>query len=263
MRFWCDDQFAVLPKVILCFITVGKRTDKSHLSDPSTVNWKPSRFDYAVGEEFPWFPKVVREVYRRRGQRVVPLRRHHMFLRPCRTRDFVYAGEAHLGNYRSASADGDFRHCEACFRLLNKKKLPRSLWLKCGGYADWCIEVKHKKRVVAQRDRLSFDKLLDRMEREKYSHLSMTRYEADSLHVYTNPTRAFPVYSPTPDHSGLYLRDSKLGTDETDFRCVCGISLDIPQCLTVSHSRAAQIARHFFRTGKLPSRVEWRQHEFC
>jgi hypothetical protein len=57
--------------------------------------------------------------------------------------------------------------------------------------------------------------------------------------------------------SGLYLDDPSLGVDKEHFRCVCGISLDFPARQTVSHSQAADIARHFFNSGELPTTMKW------
>jgi hypothetical protein len=85
----------------------------------------------------------------------------------------------------------------------------------------------------------------------------MTRYEEDSLTIYTNPSRAWLVYQREPDDSGLYLDDPTFGVGQEHFQCLCGISLDFPARQTVSHAQAAEIARHFFAHGKLPTSRGW------
>jgi len=85
----------------------------------------------------------------------------------------------------------------------------------------------------------------------------MTRYEEDSLTIYTNPSRAWPGYLRGPNDSGLYLDDPALGVNLEHFQCGCGISLDFPASQTVSHAQAAEIARHFFAHGELPASRGW------
>ena len=93
-RICCDGQFAVLPKVVIGFLTVGKSTLGSHMPSPSTVIWRPGRGDYAPSEKIPWFPAAVREVCDRSGRTTVQLRHHHILVRAVGAPDFVYAGEA-------------------------------------------------------------------------------------------------------------------------------------------------------------------------
>lgn len=251
---WCDDQFAVLPDAVLAFITFGESPGESHLSSPSTAIWKPSRIDYAPLDEFPWLPTDVREVFDRSGPKIVRLRRHHILVRPNGTQDFVYAGEAHLGSYGGPS-DNSVGNREARFTLNDK--LPREVWLECGGFSGWQIDVNHKDHVIAQGDSAKVDELLGQLGDQDYSHLCMTRYEEDSLTIHTNPKRAWLMYLREPADCGLYLDNPALGDDEEHFECVCGISLEFPLSQTVSHFEATQIARHLFKTGDLPSDVEW------
>lgn len=250
----CDGQFAVLSTVVLAFLTFERSTDGSYLRSPSTVIWRPNRPDYSPSDEYPWFPREARDVYDRSGNRIVRLRHHHIFVRSAGTTEYVYAGEAHLGSYGGPRGNGSGNR-EACFTLT--KKLPRDTWLECGGYSGWQIDVNHKAHVVSQHDRASLDRLLDELRRQDYSHWIMTRYEEDSLSIYTNPTCAWLMYLREPADVGLYLDDPALGTYEEHFRCVCGISLDFPTRQTVSHSTATQIARHFFSHGKLPASMRW------
>jgi hypothetical protein len=119
--------------------------------------------------------------------------------------------------------------------------------------------------IVAADDVPLFDSLLDQLKRGKHSHLSMTRshlsmtrYEEDSLTIYTNPSRALLMYLPEPDDWSFYVTDSTLGDGKEKFHCACGISIEFPERMTMEHSRATMIARQFFVAGQLPSDVEWR-----
>jgi hypothetical protein len=255
-QLWCDDQFAVLPNSVLGFITLGESTDESHLTSPSTVIWKPRRINYAPSDEYTWLPSDVREVFDRSGRKVVRLRRHYIFLRAASVHQFVYAGEAHLGSY-GGPRDDRAGNREARFTLNDR--LPRHVWLECGGYSGWHFEVNHEDHIIGQDEFSKLEEILGRLGDQDYSHLRMTRYEEDSLTIHTNPERAWLMYLREPADCGLYLNDSTLDDEEEHFECVCGISLEFPASQTVSHSQAAQIARHFFKTGDLPDYVAWQE----
>src|SRR5690606_6459426 len=122
-----------------------------------------------------------------------------------------------------------------------KKKLPREIWLECGGYNGWHVEANHRDQVLHQQEVDKFDKILAQLGGQDYSHLYMTRYEQDSLTIHTNPTRAWLMYLREPADAGLYVSDPQLGDDEEYFECVCGISLEFPRNQTVLHFEAASI----------------------
>jgi hypothetical protein len=111
------------------------------------------------------------------------LREHHIFLRAPGDRTFAYAGPAHLGCL------GDGRGGKAAGFTL-AAKLPRDLWLRLGGYPGWSVEVNHQAHLVDAGDTAAFDALLAEPTRKKFSHLTMTRYEEDSLTLHTGPTAA-------------------------------------------------------------------------
>jgi hypothetical protein len=181
----CDGQFTVLPTAVLGFLTMVKSTDGSHLRNPSSVIWKPNRLDYASSEEHPWFPRNAREVFDRSGREVVRMRRHHIFIRFAGAIDYVYAGEAHLGSFGGPRGDYPGNR-EACFTLA--QKLPRDVWLQCGGYSGWQIDVNHKEHVISQTDHADFDHLLEELAKPAYSHWCMTRYKR--THCQFTPTQA-------------------------------------------------------------------------
>ena len=252
-EMWCDDQFAVIPKAVLCFITVGPGSDGPHLAQPSTVVWKPQRLDYALGDEYPWLPTSVREVYDRSGPKVVRLRTHHLFLRTIQMTGFYYIGEAHLGSYGGPRGNEPGNR-DACFSL--QQKVSPEIWLTCGGYTGWKVEVDHEEQVTA--DSTAMENVLCRLRSDAYSHLCMTRYEEDSLTIHTNPQgRAWLMYLPQPGDSGLYVNNSGVGTELQNFRCGCGIDLDFPANQTVPYATAIKIARYLYETGVLPDDVDW------
>ena len=47
----CDDQFAILPEVVLCFFTMGETKDEPHLRRSTEVVWIPGRLDYVPAKE--------------------------------------------------------------------------------------------------------------------------------------------------------------------------------------------------------------------
>jgi len=142
------------------------------------------------------------------------------------------------------------------------EKLPREAWLRFGGYPGWSVEVNHKIHLVDKGDLASFERLVEELPRQEYSHLCMTRYEEDSLSVFTNLRRGWLMYLRYPSDSGVYTRDLAYSGDpkaEEVFRCTCGIGLEFPAGQTLPRELAVQAANEFFQTGELPRRVHWRQ----
>lgn len=247
-RLLCDNQFAVFPDTILCFITVGEYGRESYLESPSRVTWKPSRLDYDPLDKCSWFPTDARETWDRSGREIVKIRYHHILLRGIGTDEFFYIGEAHLGSYGGSSGG-------ACFSLY--EKIPRQVWLQCGGYSGWNINLNHQVHLIDRGDVASFDRLLSQLSTQGYSHLDITQYEQESLEIYINPERAWLMYFGSRAVGSLYVNQPHLGTEEEYFQCDCGISLEYPACETVTHSLAIQIAKHFLVTGNLPDNLEW------
>lgn len=253
-EMWCDDQFAVLPESVLCFVTVSPEATDSHLPQPSSVTWKPKRLDYApYDDEYSWLPTPVREVYDLSSPRTVRLRTHHLFIRTNQMTAFYYIGEAHLGSY-GGPCGNEPGNREACFSL-NKKVSPE-IWLACGGYTGWKIAIDHVEHVA--NNLTAMNEVLCKLRPDAFSHLFMTRYEEDSLTIHTNPLgRAWLMYLPQPDDSGLYVNNPELGTELHNFRCGCGIDLDFPANQTLPHATAVKIARTLYETGRLSNDVSW------
>ncbi len=256
---YCDGQFVVLPSVVLCFVTVGQTFDEPHVSSPSQVVWRPKLGTKRTGsDDDDWLPEKVREVWDRSGKQVRKLRDHHVLLRNPADDRFIYAGEAHLGSYGSTRTTSGEWGLAANFSLSNK--LPRDVWLKLGGYPGWLVEVNHDCHRVEAGDLAAFRGVVRELDGQEFSHLSMTRYEEDSLTVHTNATRGWLMYLRYPGDGGVYTRDLEYsGPTEVEevFRCVCGIELEFPAAQTLPRELAGRAAVEFFQTGRLPQCVHW------
>jgi hypothetical protein len=244
----CGGQFCSLPGVVLCFFTLGKGGKASHLSSPSVVVWRPERSDSGAAGGRDWLPAPARDT-RRWGTE--ERRKHHLFLRDSAGQDYVYAGAAHLGSYGGPPSDPT-----AVFYL--ETRLPRQLWLQLGGYGGWQVEVNHQTHEVPLDDVEGFRRLVVMLSEQEFSHLIMTRYEEDSLHLHANSRRGWLMYLRQPDDSGLYLRTGFAGMGAQEpFRCGCGIALEVPLGQTVAIDDAKVIVEQFFREGHLPAGHEW------
>lgn len=245
----CDAQFVSLPDAILCFFTLGSPERSPHLSSPSVVTWCPANLRYDPTDRWPWFPSLARETG---GSGGGPRRTHHIFLRGPEDTAFLYAGPAHLGSY-GGSPDG----LTADFYL--KSRLPRDAWLRLGGYAGWLVEVNHESHLLAPGDSDRFGALLSDLFASEFSHLSMTRYEEDSLCAHTNSRCAWFMYLRYPEDPGLYLAPRPVAEEsrQEEFRCGCGIALEFPAAQTASLEEAAEILAYFFRTGTLLQVRNW------
>jgi hypothetical protein len=254
--FLCDEQFAILPKTVLCLITVGDEKTEPFLGTPTSVVWKPRRLNYTPTEEVTWLPVKVREVWDRSGPTIRQIRGHHVFLRLPADARFFYAGPAHLGSY---GVNGRGKGSQSAGFTL-AQKVPREVWLRFGGYPGWFIEVNHRTHLVDQGDNAVFQRLVKRLSRRKFSHLSMTRYEEDSFSIHANTQRGWLMYLRHPGDCGLYTRDVGYNGDpaaEELFACKCGIDLEFPANQTLPRELAFQALLEFFQTGVLPKCLPW------
>jgi hypothetical protein len=197
-EFLCDRQFIILPTAVLCMATVGDPATHAHLSCPSRMQWKPGRIDYAPLDEYPWLPSKVREIWGPDRKRV---KEHHVFLRLPSDEKFFYAGKAHLGGYGGPRSGGTPSERTADFFL--NARVPRSVWLRLGGYPGWLIEINHRAERVDNGDLDALRQLMAELPRREFSHVSMTRYEEDSLNLHTNARRGWLMYLRHPDDTGL------------------------------------------------------------
>ena len=252
---YCGGHFVVLDGAVLCFLTLRQDDPKTAFTTPTELTWRPPEPFDTPGDELPWLPKDVRET-----------RDRHLFVRSSASQPYVYVGPAHLGSYSyRPGGDGDV---EAGFSL--NQKLPRELWLRFGGYTGWAVELNHSTVHIPGDDDVAFDALLRIAVAEAISHLIMTRYEDDSMHLFLNPERGWLMYLREPADSGLYIRDPAFQRDsddeddvyyqepEEDFQCTCGISMTFPRSQTLPRDQAADVVREFFAArGALPETIDW------
>ena len=250
-EFFCDGQFVALPDTVVCFIALGAGETASHVETSSCLTWMPRRLDYAPKERLPWLPEKLRRIFADDDRRA-PLQ--HVFLRgedddPSR---YFYAGEVDL----TGVAIGGRRAVN--FEL--KERLPRSAWLRFGGYPGWMVEVNHKWHRVEPGDASTFASLAGELVAGEHTHLWMMRYEQDSLSVLTNDHCAWLMYARAPGDRGLRFRDPAYEGDrqaEELFLCTCGIDSKFPASSTLPRADAARVAVTFFETGKLPEWINW------
>jgi hypothetical protein len=252
----CDRQFVILPTAVLCMATVGDPATRPHLSSPSHLVWRPRRIDYAPFDDRPWLPSEVREVW---GPDRRKIKEHHMFLRLPSDESFFYAGKAHLGSYTEPRSGSTPSQRSADFFL--SEKVPRSVWLRLGGYPGWLIEINHRDERLDSGDLGALRQLMAELPRQEFSHLSMTRYEEDSLTLHTNVRRGWLMYKRDPEDAGLYTSDPAYTGDHQAremFRCVCGVELDFPADQTLPRDLAMRTAEEFFTAEELPRSTHWR-----
>ena len=246
-EFFYDQQFVVMDKVILCMATVGDPATQTHVSSASQVVWKPEQVDDMPLQQRWDAHDQITEAWGPERERI---KHHHVFLRLAGDARFLYAGRAHLGSYSAAQAD---------FTL--DEKLPRSEWLRLGGYAGWLIYLDKRSERVDTGDLQSFRRLTAEMAALEVSHLRMTRFEEDVLDVHTNARRGWLLYQPDPADYGYCGRDpseTNLGDGDELFRCgCCGIVMNCQADHTVPRELAIQVAEHFFTTGELPRTLRW------
>lgn len=242
-----DDAFFVLDRAVLCFFTIAPCTG-AQLMSPRHLRWSPAGGPVRGGDQ-AWWPRPVVDVYDRSGPKFKRLRDHHIFLRSPDDDKHLYSGAAHLAGY-AADRTADFELSEV---------LPRPIWLRFGGYEGWRVEVAHQERDVAVGDEAALNAQLEAFAARPFSHLALTRYENDILHLYKNERRAWLMYLREPDDSGLYVsapRESTAIASEA-FHCDCGIDLTAPAEQTLDLAQALEVVRFLFRSGSLPRDVAW------
>jgi hypothetical protein len=220
-------EFVALPGTVIGFLRPAALTFRS----PTTIEWRPG----ANPDQPPWLLAPA------------SLPKYHLLIE--QPSGFFYAGDAHLGCY---SMDGS----NATFSL--SAPLPRDAWVRFGGYPHWLVELNHEEHRIGNEDESALRSLLDRVVAPPYGHLTLTRYQEDSLDLFTNPERGWLMYLREPGDTGLYVAAANAEDDKDEhFRCDCGIDLEFPRSQTLPLEKAADIVKAFFRSGKLPESVSW------
>lgn len=120
----CSGDFIVFPGDIVCCVTLGHSRSVSCFTSILEFQWRPQHLDYALKEQWPWFPEAVRETRNPDGSG--RQKQHHLFARSPFDDTFFYSGPVRLSSYGRAS-DGVSAH----FSL--ETPLPRQAWLSFGG----------------------------------------------------------------------------------------------------------------------------------
>jgi hypothetical protein len=224
-----DGEFVAVSGIVVAFLRLGGL----RFSAPSTVEWRPGSREGRP----PW----LLDPYQR------PFPRYHLLIE--QPGGFFYAGEAHLGSF---ATDGS----SATFSL--REPLPRDFWVRVGGYPHWLVELNHQAHQLSPDQDQTLRALLGRLMNPPYGHLTLTRYEQDALHLFTNATRGWLMYLREPADSGLYVAGAaEEDEDEEEFRCDCGITLEFPRSRTLPARDAADLVMEFFRSGRLPESARW------
>jgi hypothetical protein len=253
----CDGQFAVLPQQVLCFFALDAhadghdgRADGIRVESPTSVFWRPGRPDYAPGDEEPWLPKVVREVFGPYPQRE-QIREHQMFLRRPDGERYLYVGRAALGSWSNP------HNPWADFTL--RAKLPRDVWVRFGGYPGWVVGVGTRSERVAAGDAAAYARLVAELGPGE-GRIGLTRYEQDILLVAVNADRGHVGYT-GPDRQGYRAaRDpTPVGDPQATIKLpgCCPLPFEVPLGETLPRAAAIEAAAEFFRTGRPPNCIGW------
>lgn len=224
-----EGEFVTAEGVAVAFL----RSNALQFHSPTTIEWRPGDNQAKP----PWLLAPLKP----------PFPKYHLLIK--QPPGFFYAGDAHLGSFAN---DGS----TATFSLY--KPLPRDIWVRFGGYPHWLVDLNHEAHRLSPDDGEALDALLRRVRTLPHGHLTVTRYEEDSLHLFTNARRGWLMYLREPADSGLYVAGLVDEDDENEqFRCDCGIALEFPRSRTLPAHQAADVVAEFFRLGKLPDSVSW------
>ena len=243
------EQLALSPHAAALFAAVGPPEAASHFRSPSAFRFRPGAPFQVEPAEFGWMPAALADSARR-GPRI------ELFVRD--VGGCCYVGPAKLAMYTGA---GNFRHQYADLELITR--LPRELWVRCGGYPGWKVTVAHEDHLLEPGDEPELAALLERASEDADLHLSLTRYEDDRLTLLVNGELAYLSYQNV--WGGEELSCNILYEVDTEevapFFCTCGIALDMPLCYVISREAGLAAAREFFRTGARPETIEWFEDE--
>lgn len=254
-KFFCEGQFAVVPGATLCFATMGDPENGTKLLSPSKMAWKPARLDYHPEERTSWLPERLTECVERGGA-WLPL--HHMFLRAPDDRQFIYAGIAELNGFGDIPEYGKIQQA-AHFSL--DTKLPRDFWVLLGGHAGWLVGFNNTERRFDGDDVIGFERLLAGVPTKPgYWQVWLTGYEEQWFSIQFNSQRARLRYGPGGEQGveswdpdcAWPRKDEFFGDDGHD-------EVTFAAERTVPRELAVRAAVEYFKSGRLPESVRWRE----
>jgi hypothetical protein len=247
--FW-NGQLLVASDVIVCATTLGDPSKAPHFPKPAHFCFRPTANydDKPADLVYDWMPKPLANNHQI-GRGI------YLFVNQKPRARFTYVGELVDGmNYCGGK---DYRRSWVNFFLA--AKLPRELWLRFGGHPAWKVTVNHRDLLLGEADHDRFDRCVTEAGSEPTAHLILTRYQGDSLKLLTNQEEGYLTYEPEKGaHQTSLNRAYPKDTEKvTLFQCTCGICLEIPRCYAIPKQQAMEAISKFFRSGRLPSSVEW------
>jgi hypothetical protein len=275
-EYFCDRQFAMVPGATLCLATMGDPDNGTKLLSPSKVAWRPARLDYHPPESRPWLPEHLTESVERNGE-WLPL--YHMFLRAAAGQKFIYAGTAEmtlLGDIQESGRLDKGAHLSSPQALadaaqhgvrLDKAahfkldaKLPQHLWTRLGGYAGWQVGFNQAECRLASEEVADFEQLLAAVPTAPGLWVvSLTGgYKDYWFAVWFNARRARLRYGPAESEQALESWDPACTRSD---QCEYFGDLTFTAERTIPREQAVRAAVEYFRTGRLPQCIRWREIE--
>lgn len=122
-RYFCDDQWVILPGSAICFAQVGEPPRLSHFTNGGEFCWVADQ-PYRVSDD-KYVKFLPRDVVGSHASRATI----HLFVRNQGSGDYLYVGK--LGPACRFSLGGKDNHGEASFDL--SPALPSKVWVELGG----------------------------------------------------------------------------------------------------------------------------------
>jgi hypothetical protein len=232
--FRCDHAFAVLPKAIAWFVSVGDGAGASRFERPSVLNWQPKKG--ARHHKADALPSDLLGSVR-------------LFISAGSEGPFVYVGKTEL--------IPQFR-CDFETRVQVTPKLRPDVWVRFGGYRGWKLQID--KDPAAFGTDVELRGRLDAIRQAERADVSLSRYEEDVLHVLFAGDRAFLMYLPEIGEAGMSSRNPGYQGSPKDrvvFRAANGEDTALPASFTVSKGEALRAIEEFLRAGRLPKFITW------
>jgi len=242
---FCGETFVVFPESVLCFFELSGVPGGAVFSSPEEIAWYPVDQN-ADPYTNAWFPQEARGKWNPGSTQI-----HHLFVRNKRDAPYVYLGPADLG-----SLGGQAGSLSARFYLRNR--VPHARWLDWTGFDSWMVHVNHRPYQLKKGDLPRLKKLVESGLKRRAVHIELTRYEGDSLTVFFNRNRAWPMYLRNASDSGQYAPASSTENTEIErFPCSCGADLEIPHNRTLDRQAGANLIYHLVSEGTLSPLLEW------
>lgn len=230
----CDGAFALLPRTIAWFVTLGAPPEGSAFTRPSVLAWKPMKGARArKGDDLP----------------LALLGKVHLLVRARDQERFLYVGKTQLIS--------EFR-CDFETVVQVTPKLRRDVWVRCGGSPGAIVDVDGRQNIIGEDPDLV--PVLNEIRQADRADVGINRYEEDWFHALFSGDRAFLMYLPEIGEAGMSSRDPKhVGAPNARvvFRSANGEDTEIPARFTVSKDQGLKAVEQFLRSGRVPKFIHW------